>query len=126
MRIVARLALLALFGVVALGAFAPGTAHASDGPKVTLDRPEAAPGEKVLVSMSGFTAARGVSISVCGNLARRGSADCAMASSQGIGDRSVSRRHVAELLVQPPPLPCPCLVRVTSTSGDEFAVAPSW
>ena len=123
-RAIVRFALLAVVGVAALGVFAPGAAHATDGPKVTLDRSEAGPGERVLVSMTGFTASKAVSIAVCGNLAQRGSADCAMASSQG---KEIDPYHdvtLAELFVQPPPLPCPCLVRVTSTSGDEFAVAP--
>lgn len=66
-------------------------------------------------------------VTVCGNLARRGSADCDLRRGQGVplvptgGDASV------KLVVAAPSVPCravPCVVRAASGSHDEVATAP--
>lgn len=98
------------------------TASASEGPSITLDRVEVAPGDPVIVSLRGF---RGqvATVAVCGNLARRGSADCNMPTAQAERIRHDDPLTFTQLLVQPPPVPCPCLVRASTTANEEFAVA---
>lgn len=109
---------------IAMVSAAPAGARPARGavPRVTIDRGEAAPGETVVARVDGFTG-NAVTVSVCGNAARRGSADCNMASSatEGLGEDGTA---VEELRVQPPPGPCPCVVRVTSTSTLDVAATP--
>lgn len=111
--------------IVAVGWFAAPVASAqeTDGPTASLDRLEASPGQPVVVRMDGFGSGD-VTIAVCGNLAKRGSADCDMRTAQGDGVHANEVESVTQLIVQPPPAPCPCIVRVSSNTNDEFAVAP--
>lgn len=100
---------------------APTTA-AFAGPQLTLDRPEVAPGEPIVVGLHGFTAQQ-VTVAVCGNLALRGSADCNMPSAQAERIRPQQEATLTEIYVHPPPVPCPCIVRASTPSNDQFAVA---
>lgn len=92
------------------------------GPSVTLDRDEVRAGEHIVVSISGF-GATAVTISICGNEARRGSGDCNMTASEGVrlddGDPTL-----ADMPIAPPPTDCPCVVRVSTRTGDEVAITP--
>lgn len=119
-----RARLLAPLIAVVTGVVLVSPASASvSGPIVTLDRYEMAPGERVVMTIDGF-AATSVTISVCGNEARRGSSDCNMTESTG---RTLDRdgsSTMLELPIAAPPVPCPCLVRVSSPGNDEVAVAP--
>ncbi|MGH9085493.1 MAG: hypothetical protein ACRDYW_08575 [Acidimicrobiales bacterium] len=114
--------------VLALLAGAQATASAQDGeraegPSVSVDRPSVLPGERVVVTLSGWSG-RVVTLSMCGNLARRGSADCNMIASQGVPLDRGGRVTVAEMTVVAPSVSCPCLVRASSPTNDQLAVAP--
>ena len=92
-------------------------------PSVTIDRQEAAPGDHVVLTITGFTATS-VTVSVCGNKDRRGSADCNMAASQSVDMHTDGTPSTAEIPVAAPPVGCPCLIRVSSRLNDEVAVVP--
>jgi hypothetical protein len=76
----------------------------------------------MLVTVYGFDAGN-VTIAVCGNSARRGSSDCNMTESSGLTVPPELATSGLEMPVAEPPMPCPCLVRVSSASNDEVAVA---
>lgn len=94
---------------------------AAAGPTISLDRAVVAPGEPVIVTLAGFTGSS-ITVAVCGNLAKRGSADCNMAASTSEDIDRRSETTLTQMFVAPPPATCPCLVRASSTSHHEFAV----
>lgn len=94
-----------------------------DGPTVTLERAEEQPGERLAMTISGFTS-RVVDITVCGNEARRGSADCDNRATRTRETNADRTPVTAEVLVTAPPAACPCIVRVASRDNGEIAVAP--
>lgn len=94
-----------------------------DGPTISLDRSTMQPGERVLVTLDGFRGSA-VTISVCGNQARRGSADCNMTASEGLGLDRDGSSTITEFPVAAPPVTCPCLIRASTTSFDEVALTP--
>ena len=110
-----------LTGSAALGAPVAAQSDTS-GPIVSLDRAEAAPGDAVIVTVSGFDA-RPVTISVCGNEARRGSVDCDMRGSRA-RETQPDGPIGTDLTVGAPPTPCPCIVRVSTQDNRMIAVAP--
>ena len=120
---------LTFWGAVLLGlAWSGGSiaVHAepvAPRPSVTIDRPEVAPGEHVVLTIEGFTTTS-VTVSVCGNEDRRGSTDCNMAASQSVDMRTDGTPSIAEVSVAAPPVGCPCLIRVSSRLNDEVAVVP--
>lgn len=93
------------------------------GPTVTVDPPAARPGDPVAVTVSGFESLT-VTVTVCGNLALRGSADCDVRSGEGVTFGASSGEDGTILYVTSPPAPCPCVVRVANSSHDEVAAAP--
>ena len=107
---------------VVVAVVASPSAAQTEGPRITLDRVEASPGEPVVITMSDFSEGI-VTVAVCGNLATRGSADCNMSASATDDFDPTRSANLTDLVVQAPPMPCPCLVRVSSTWNDEFAVA---
>jgi len=110
--------------LVALGAtlaVAP-SARAAAVPTIVLDRAEARTGDRVVVTLSGWTGA--VTLSVCGNLAKRGSADCNQVASQGVGLALHGPTTLAELVLSAPPTTCPCVVRAANATHDQVAAAP--
>jgi hypothetical protein len=112
-------------GISAMAVVGASSAVAQDnvsGPTVILDRYELQVGDQVLVTAYGFSA-RVVTISVCGNAARRGSPDCNMAASDGVPINLETGAAGAEMPVAEPPMPCPCLIRVSSPDNREVAVA---
>lgn len=110
-----------LAGAAAL--VAPASAQTNTtGPTVSLDRAEAAPGDSLIVTVSGFDA-RPVTISVCGNEARRGSADCDMRGSRA-RETQPDGPIGTDLTVTAPPTPCPCIVRVSTQDNRMIGVAP--
>lgn len=108
-----------MIGVVA----PPARAAPADNAAISLDRSQVQPGQRVSVTMSGWRA-RSVNISVCGNLARRGSADCNVAASQEAGLVNWPEATSISLVVFAPPATCPCVVRVASADQAEVVVAP--
>lgn len=108
--------------LAAIAAAAPVHAQA-DGPEVTVDRSEVDPSGRVVLTIDGFEAGA-VTISVCGNEANRGSADCNMVASRGLRlNRDGSPTTVA-MPVAEPPVACPCVLRVSSPNNDEVAIVP--
>lgn len=100
----------------------PGAARA-DGPTVEIDGDTSvATGGAVDIRISGFQTSF-VTISTCGNEARRGSVDCNLPSSQGLR-LNADGRSVATVVVAKPPMKCPCVIRVASESNDEVASIP--
>lgn len=119
-------ALLAVAVLVAPVASEAGVARAQPvegtGPNISLDRAEVQVGEPVVVTLTGWQA-RSVTLSVCGNLAKRGSADCNLVASRAVGLARNGPTTRTQFVVPPPLGACPCVVRASSTAQDEVAVA---
>lgn len=112
-----------LFALVATTlAFAPRAIAAS--PTVRLDRTSVAIGERVMVILEGWPVQRSVTITVCGNAARRGSVDCAVTRSQGYGISGFDKVNATSYEIGAPPVPCPCVVQVANATFSEIAFAP--
>ena len=93
------------------------------GPSIVLDRTSIRPGERVLVTLDGFDGTA-VTISVCGNRAQRGSPDCNLTASEGLGLDTDGTPTMTEFPVAAPSTTCPCVVMASTTSYGEVAVAP--
>ncbi len=117
---VAVVASLVLGGGAAL-AHPASAPPVGQGPTVLVSRPEAAPGERVRVSAEGFDASY-VTVSICGNDARRGSRDCDMVGSKGFELLPDGELTWTEMVVTEPPAPCPCVVRVSTPTSDVVSV----
>lgn len=57
-----------------------------------------------------------VSVAICGNEAKNGSLDCDLATSSTVGV-TADGEFVTELIVAPPPVACPCVVRAFAFSA---------
>ena len=125
MRTLSRGLLVVVVAALAASAFAShvGAQPVSSGPAATLNKTEVSIGESIIVTISGFKAPN-VTFSVCGNEARRGSADCNMVASKGTALRDDGTPTAVEMPVVAPPAACPCAIRVSSSLNDEVAVAP--
>lgn len=124
--LIRRLAAVLPVAVLALGASLVGVAAAegeTTGPVVSLSSTTVSTGDRILVTIDGF-AAPTVTVSVCGNDARRGSGDCNLVKSKGVRIDPAVSPTITKFGVSEPPYGCPCLVRVSSINGDEVAVAP--
>lgn len=113
----------ALWTVFAALAFTPllaSPAHAQ--PAIDLDRTTVKPGQTVTVRLSGF-APGNLLVELCGNQARRGTADCAVASSAstyaGEGKTTAVMLNVAK-----PPVGCPCVIAVRPVTGGTPRTVP--
>jgi hypothetical protein len=113
-------------GQVPAGSVEPTTttteAPARAGPTLTLDQNSVEPGQQVTVVFAGWQG-RLVTLSVCGNLAKRGSADCNLPASQGVRLYHVDATPLTAFVVSTPPGTCPCVLRASSDTG-EVAYAP--
>jgi sortase A len=119
--VAAAAVLLVAFGCsagVALGQQAP-----VGYPTITLDRSVVHPGDHVVVQFHNWNA-HFVTLSVCGNLARRGSADCDLVNSQGVPITRYSLETLTDFVVTAPPSTCPCVVRASNSDQTEIAYAP--
>jgi hypothetical protein len=120
----AALLLVALTGGgVALAARLSSSTPVTTGPSVLVDQPTAKPGERVRVSVEGFEA-QYVTVSICGNEARRGSPDCDLVGSKGFELQPEGQLTWTELVVTEPPAPCPCVIRVSTPLNDIVSVVP--
>jgi len=100
-----------------------GDGATTSGPVLTLDRTTVSPGDFIHVIVDGFTGTA-VTISVCGNEARRGSPDCNMSASEGLRlDRDGSSTLI-QIPVAAPPVDCPCVIRVATRNNDEVVTSP--
>ena len=129
MRIVKRLGrvvLVVLLVLLTVAIAAVTQAHAdgfSSGPVISLSRTNVTSGDRMMVTLDGFSAPV-VTLSICGNEARRGSGDCNMVMSKGVRIQSAISPTITPFGVSVPPVGCPCIVRASSLNGDEIAVAP--
>jgi hypothetical protein len=114
--------LVALIAVSGASASA-GDVGAPSFPTIELDRTAAGIGEEVVVTLRGWPD-RVVTLSVCGNLARRGSVDCNQVASQGVALNRDGSPTLTGFAVPTPPTTCPCVIRASSTRQDAVAVAP--
>ncbi|MBV8690431.1 MAG: hypothetical protein JOY57_02135 [Actinobacteria bacterium] len=89
---------------------------------ITLDRNVVRPGENIIVQFHNWKA-RAVTLSVCGNLASRGSADCDLVGSQGVPMSRFSPETVTAFAVTAPPTTCPCVLRASDSLQTEIAYA---
>lgn len=122
-RHLARLFVVGLMTAAAVFAAATAAEASITGPSVTLDRTRIRVDERVAVTIDGFRASN-VTISVCGNEARRGSEDCNMFASEGLKLDTDGTSTLIGIPVAEPPEPCPCVIRVSSRLNDEIATTP--
>ncbi len=132
----ARILVVAVFVIAVLGSIAPSSvAIASvpepqdDGvnvptfsaPTVDLDRTEVREGDSVRVTIAGFSSIS-VTTTICGNQGLRGSSDCYVAGAESV---ETNRNNVSDIsfIINNPPVPCPCVIRVASPNNDEVAIA---
>jgi hypothetical protein len=118
--------LVAAGGAAALAAFVavlplPAAAQAAD-PVVTLDRTGTAAGDQMLVTGAGWPVGASVLVELCGQGGLRGSADCDM-GNQTIAGVGSSGTFTTALNVALPPVPCPCVVKVTDQASSLSATA---
>ncbi len=120
-----RRAFVAL-AVVAIAAWSVQmrTAAAAAAPSVTLSKSTVAPGERIILTLDNWPLKANVIISTCGNAARRGSVDCNLTNSLGVGLSKFDDDHLTEFVVYAPPTTCPCVIQVATSSQSLFAYAP--
>lgn len=104
------------------GVDADVSAPSFDAPIVALNRYSVNVDEVVTVTVAGFQS-RVVTISICGNKGLRGSTDCNVQGSEGLGLDGDGTAKLARMPAAAPPVPCPCIVRVASTGTAEVATA---
>jgi hypothetical protein len=92
------------------------------GPLVASSKKAVEPGGRTTLTIGGFTSPW-VQISICGNEARRGSADCGTDTSEGV-EVSRSEPLTIAMPVAAPPADCPCVIRVVGQNADEVAHTP--
>lgn len=115
---------MVLGALATVGLPTPGLASSSSfsAPSVELDRYEFKPDDVVILTIAGFQA-RAVTVTVCGNDGRRGSADCNMTASEGVGLDGNGGSQLVQMPIAAPPVACPCIIRASSQNNDEIAVA---
>ncbi|MEY4175190.1 MAG: hypothetical protein RI900_2355 [Actinomycetota bacterium] len=79
-------------------------------------------GDSVPIRITGFDSLF-VTISTCGNEARRGSVDCNLVASKGLRLNADGASDDV-VVVAEPPMKCPCLIRVANDANDEVATVP--
>ena len=110
-----------VLGALLLASVYPATpAGGQAATSATADPGEAAPGEELNVSGSGWTPNARVHASICGNLALRGSSDCDLPGSRTMVTNA-DGDFMVRLGVAVPPAPCPCVLYVTG-EGTETTV----
>jgi hypothetical protein len=92
-------------------------------PTITLDRGTVHPGDNIVVQFRNWQS-HTVTVSVCGNLARRGSGDCNIVSSEGVPISRFSPEALTDFVVPVPPTTCPCVIRASNSTQTEIAYAP--
>lgn len=101
------------------------TGAISVGPSISLNAGSAAPGDHLVVTFADWEANNAV-LSVCGNLAMRGAADCNTMQATGVRLRhsTTGATPVQGMAIVAPPEDCPCVVKATATETGEVAYAP--
>ena len=106
--------------VVASVASLAGRASADD-PTVQTSVGAGTPGETILVTLGGWF--EPVTVTICGNEARRGATDCTQVTSVGVGS-SALRPQTREFVLGLPPVPCPCVIRAATAGERIIRTAP--
>jgi hypothetical protein len=118
-RVNAALAVAALLLAAPLGAAAQG----EDPPVLTVTPPAPSLGEEVTVLGRSFPPSSRLVVELCGNRARRGSADCdqgtAVNAVAGAGGEFAQRMTIGT-----PPTPCPCVLRATTVDHPVSVALP--
>ncbi|MCB0999988.1 MAG: hypothetical protein KDB40_11890 [Acidimicrobiales bacterium] len=94
-----------------------------EGPSMSIDAAEMAPGGRVIVTLDQFESIW-ATVTVCGNEARRGSPDCnqtASVTKEFPIDGSPLRMSIP---IVAPPTDCPCVLRAVGRDTSEIAIAP--
>ncbi len=125
LRLVAgAIRLVAVVAVVLGAAQSAAAAVGEHSPSVTTSSAGARLGQSVVVTLAGFHGG-GVTLAVCGNLAGRGSSDCDVSHSIGVGTTGPSPGPtLIDFTITSPPVPCPCVVLATGVTGAEAASTP--
>ena len=123
-----RIVRLIVAATMAFACLTPLLAHADSEPTITGPTVVASPGEvaagsPVRLTIDGYRSAY-VTMTICGNEARRGSGDCALTASVSNEFNDPTQPMVYNLPVVAPPADCPCIVRVVGADTSEVAVAP--
>lgn len=108
--------------LAALAPVLPLAAPAHGEPAISLDRKTVKPGQTVTVRLSGF-AAGNLLVELCGNEARRGTADCAVASSASTY-AAEGKTTAVMLNAAKPPVGCPCVIAVRPVTGGAPRTVP--
>jgi hypothetical protein len=119
LRLLAVVVVLAGAGIVASSR---SDAQAPPPTLVTTAAPVST-GQSVAVTGENWPASSLVNLEICGNDARNGSADCAVASAQIVGATPTGTLS-GFLQVTAPPSLCPCVVRGTSQASSQIATTP--
>ncbi|WP_026341531.1 hypothetical protein [Actinomadura atramentaria] len=100
----------------------PAVPASADAPRVAVDRTSVKAGDTLTVKLSGW-AAGNVVVELCGNSARRGTADCAVTTS---ATTFVAAKKTATVLltVAKPPIGCPCVVSARPVTGGTPVTTP--
>lgn len=106
-------------GLASAGADEPVTT----GPTVLVGRGEVASGGTVRLTIDGFDSPW-VTMTLCGNEARRGSGDCDLPGSVTNEFNPESPTMIYNFPVGTPPTDCPCVIRVVGRDSREVAQAP--
>lgn len=91
-------------------------------PSVALGLKEIAVGSTVSIRLNNFIA-KVLTVTVCGNEGRRGSVDCNVKDAKTVEVPTDNRFFLVDFTMSKPPVPCPCIVQVSSERFDEVAVA---
>ena len=97
----------------------------SAGPSITISPATGQLGDHIQVVFDGWTAAN-AELSICGNLALRGSADCNTMLATGVRLRhsTTGETPLQSMVVVAPPVDCPCVVKASASDTGELAYAP--
>lgn len=94
------------------------------GPTLTVNPASVQLGQRVDVIFTDWDA-RLATLSVCGNDARRGAADCNQVDSQSVTLRGVGiDAPIASMVVNAPPGTCPCVMKAVGIDSRESAIVP--
>jgi hypothetical protein len=120
-----RLALPVLLVIVVATGVLASAVGAQDPapPTVSTTATPVSTGDSVSITGQNWSGNDLVNLEVCGNDARNGSSDCAVAEAQIVGTTPAGS-FTGFLLVSEPPSLCPCVVRASSQSTTGVATTP--
>src|SRR3954447_19561615 len=107
-----------LIAVVALTFAAPARAQVNDEqPTASIKKKTWQPGEKMFVEGKSWSKGN-VAVQICGNNEVNGTPDCDMLSARNFGVAADTGTFRGNIFVAIPPVPCPCVVVVRSTTSS--------